>query len=315
MKKFFVLVMSFGVTAFGPAVNVLAASPGNLLVPAYANAKQIQSGPYSTTYFTNDSAASVCEFYKRNGVKFDESGKSGCSAQLLDSVAICHAQDKSHSQAPTDMSNAPEGVSNPPPDTAGIAVTAGETPPAVNSEVMIPEEKDSVFPYLKQEVIKQKVNNQHKHTAPQLLALYNRYRWLDGAFYPSHKTAKGAVPYNHWLVSTTAARIGRPSQVVGSQAINVAGGEAAVAAHVRQLMAEGKTQEAMQLAKRMEPGMEAGQAAGQFMKKEDMKDRWNTWVNVLKKLEAHAYRTKIDISKKPAVWPMRLFPPHSSCLG
>lgn len=129
MKRLFVFVLSFGVTALWPAVHVLASSSTDLLAPLYANAKQIKSGPYSATYFTNDSAASVCAFYKRNGIKFDESGKGGCSVQLLDSVAICHAQDRAHSQAPTDPSKAPRGVSNPPPDTAGITVTAGETPP------------------------------------------------------------------------------------------------------------------------------------------------------------------------------------------
>ena len=315
MKRFFLLVLSFGVAGFWPAAHVLAASPANLLAPAYTNSKQIKSGPYSATFFTNDSAASVCGFYKRNGIKFDESGKGGCSVQLLDSVAICHAQDRAHSQAPTDPSKAPRGVSNPPPETAGITVTAGETPPAVTSNVMIPDEKDSVFPYLKQEVVKQQVSKQNKHTASQLLALYNKYRWLDTAFYPLHKAAKGVEPYNHWLVTTTAARVGHATKVVGGQAVNVAQNEAAVAARVRELMAEGKTQEAMALAKKMRPGMETGAAAGQFMTKEQEKDRWNTWVKVLKKLAAHAYRTKIEISKKPAVWPMRLFPPHSSCLG
>ena len=188
-------------------------------------------------------------------------------------------------------------------------------PPAVSSEIMIPDEKGSAFPYLKQEVMKQQANEQNKHTASQLLTLYNKYRWLDGAFYPLHKTANGVEPYNRWLVSTTAERVGHAAKVVGGPAVNVAQHETAVAVHVRQLMAEGKTQEAMALAKKMRPGMEAGAAAGQFMNKENNKDRWNIWINVLKKLKAHAYRTKIDISKKPAGWPMRLFPPHSSCLG
>ena len=102
---------------------------------------------------------------------------------------------------------------------------------------------------------------------------------------------------------------------MGSKSVDVARNEAVVATHVRELMAEGKTQEAMELAKKMEPGVDAGAAAGQYLDREHNKDRWNTWINVLKKLAAHAYRTKIDISKKPAVWPMRLFPPHSSCLG
>lgn len=315
MKNFLAFALFSGFSAMWLPVYAWAAPAGNLLAPAYSNAKQVQVGSYSVTYLTNDSAASVCAFYKRNGIKLDNSDGDGCSAELLDSVAICHAQDHAHSQAPTELSQAPNGVTNPPPDTAGIAVTAGGIPPAVNSEVMIPDEKDSVFPYLKQEVIKQQANSKNKHTASQLLALYNKYRWLDAAFYPPHKSAKENEPYNHWLVSTTAARVGRATKVVGGQAVNVAQNEAAVAAHVRELMAEGKTQEAMELAKKMEPGVEAGAAAGQFMNKEHNKDRWNTWIEVLKKLKAHAYRTKIDISKKPAVWPMRLFPPHSSCLG
>jgi len=315
MKNFLALVLFSGFSAIWLPVHAWAAPAGNLLAPVYSNAKQVQVGSYSVTYLTNDSAASVCAFYKQNGIKLDHSDGAGCSAVLLDSVAICHAQDKAHNKAPSDMKNAPTGVTAIPPDTVGIVVSTGETPPAVDSEMMIPEEKGSVFPYLKQEAIKQQTNNQNKHTASQLRDLYNKYRWLDTAFYPPHKTAKGNEPYNHWLVSTTAARVGRATKVVGGQAVNVAQNEAAVAEHVRELMAEGKTQEAMALAKKMEPGVEAGAAAGQFMNKEHNKDRWNLWIDVLKKLKAHAYRTRIDISKKPAVWPMRLIPPHSGCLG
>lgn len=296
----------------------LAAGPANsarLVAPAYPHAKLVESGSYSELFLTNDTAGSICEFFKQHGVKLDESNEGGCSAELLNSVAVCHAQDRAHSQAPTDLSNAPEGVTTAPPDTAGVEVTASKTPPPVKSEIYIPVDKYSVFSYLKDEVTKQTALGKTQHTKSQLLALYNKYRWVDSAFYPPHKTAKGAEPYNRWLIEKTSARLGRPMQAANAQVANIAGNEAVLAAQIRQLMTQGKTQEAMQLAKKMEPGMEAGQAVNQRMTKEYKKDRWNTWIDVLKKLKAHAYRTKIDISKKPADWPMRLFPPHSSCLG
>lgn len=306
MKTLNALVLAMGITLMPASVTAGPAAGAELVGPAYPHATLADAGPYSVTYLTNDTLARVSAFYASHRIHLAQQqgdDDTTISAVVMDSRAVCLAESATHRHAPTEMANAPHGVTEFPPDTAGVAVSASKVPPEAKSTLYLMDEH-SVFSYLHQEVMKAQGGGKARHTDSQLLALYNRNRWLDTAFYPPHTTPKGAEPYDRWLIAATAERIRHPTQVVEQKAGSLASSQAAVAAQVRQLMADGKTQEAMQLMQQLEPSMEAGQAAGQFVGKEYRKDRWKTWMDVMKKLQAHAYRTKIVIDRKPGTWPM-----------
>lgn len=148
---------------------------------------------------------------------------------------------------------------------------------------------DMPFGGLKQEVIA------GRHTQQELDAVYSKYHWLVTAFYPMQKTVQGGESYEHWLVKETRARIQAPQAAIGKASTELGKGAAAVGARLQQLIAAGRMQEAQQLAQQMGAVMQGGQQIGNASAVVQQKDHWNEWVDVIKQLAAHAYKTKIIV--------------------
>jgi hypothetical protein len=54
----------------------------------------------------------------------------------------------------------------------------------------------------------------------------------------------------------------------------------------------------------MQATQQAGTASASAIGTAENKDNWNLWLGVLKKIDAHAYRTAIAVDKKPDSWPL-----------
>jgi hypothetical protein len=149
---------------------------------------------------------------------------------------------------------------------------------------------DMPFTGLKQEVLA------GRHSQKELDAVYKKYSWLGRAFYPQHKTSNASVPYNHWLVNKTQRRIQAPQTAVGKTAKQLGEGAGAIATRMQQLIAEGHMEEAQQLSEQMAASIQQGQQIGTASTNLQSKDHWKEWMEVIRKLEAHAYKTKIVIN-------------------
>lgn len=114
----------------------------------------------------------------------------------------------------------------------------------------------------------------NRHTEAELKRVYAQYKHLESAEFPSVRLpGGGAVPYDTWLLKKD------------KQAFEVQPTQAQMQARQQQAMqleAAGKSDEAAQL------------MSGP--------DHWNDWLGFLKKLDAHAYRTRIVIYVDPESW-------------
>ncbi|GEM_PF-6937447 len=148
---------------------------------------------------------------------------------------------------------------------------------------------DMPFKGLKDEVLA------GRHRQQELEALYRKYRWLTAAFYPMKRTVNGVEDYAHWLIARTEARIHKPQQA----AIEAAGqhGEdpAQAQARMQQLIRQGRMDEARKLGEQMAVAMQGAERSGNVVTQLQSRDHWQEWVAVIKKLAAHAYKTKIII--------------------
>ncbi len=297
------LAMSFAAVALGAEAAV--ADTAEPVAPAYPQAVSGGSGPYSLTYLTNDPVSKVSAFYASHRIQLakDKFRAGLYSAVVLDQRAVCLAEKATHKHAPTELANAPKGVTDFPPDTARVTVSGNkEVPPKATSIYQVNVDKTSVFSGLQSETF-----NNH-HTKAEFLNVYNKYRWLEAAYYPQHKTSKGSESYYKWLVATTWAGINAPQEAVNAGAQQMGQGAAAIAARMQKLIAEGHMQEAQKLGEQMSNSMQGMGQVNQAEQTLSQRDHWKQWMAVVKKLVAHAYKTKIVINKKPATWPM-----HNIC--
>lgn len=310
MRALAAMVLAAGVAVVGTAMA--ASSPDiSLVAPAYPHAGLTVPDSYSVIYLTNDPLSRVSAFYATHGIHLARQGNEDntISAVLMDPRAVCLAENATHKHAPSELANAPKGVTEFPPDTAGVTVSASTVPPRATNVILLQmAEQESVFSHLEHQVIMGQETGKSRHTSAELLSLYNKNRWVETAFYPLHKTAHGTEPYDQWLIKTTAERINHPVQVVQGKENAMGNSMSAVGAQFKKLMAEGHTQEALKLAEQMQPAIDTLSAANDYINKEVTKERWKTWTDVLKKLLAHGYRTKIVVSRKPDTWPM-----HNVC--
>lgn len=280
----------------------------SLVAPAYPHAVNTQITPYAVIYLTNDSPAAVRAFYADRHLKL-AAGSSGSSGQsftgvVLDNRGVCLAEEKAGSHAPVEMSNAPKDVTDFPPNSAGVTVIRNKVPPVESAPNQIAFDKTSVFSGLQREIAFK------RHSGSELVNVYNKYRWLESAFYPPHKTAKGSESYYTWLVATTWARINSPQKSAAASGRQMGQSAAAVAARMQKLIAEGRMQEAQQLGQQMAATVQKGQRAAKADQTLQQRDHWQEWMAVIRQLAAHAYKTKIVINTKPANWPM-----HNVCGG
>ena len=310
VKKYAMAMLAAGLAVASTAVAGTS-SDVSLVAPAFPGAGLTEPGPYSVTYLTNEPFSSVRAFYASHGIRLARDGNEDgtFSAVVMDPRAVCMAENATHRHAPSELANAPKGVTELPPDTAGVTVKVSVVPPRATNAIQLQmAEKESVFSHMAQQVVMQPGAGESQHTSAELLSLYNKNRWVETAFYPLHKTAHGAEPYDQWLIKTTAERIHHPVQVVQGKEKDMGKSMDAVGAQVQKLMAEGRTQEALKLAEKMQPAMDTMDAANSYVGKQITRDRWKTWTGVLEKLRAHGYRTKIVVSRKPGTWPM-----HNVC--
>lgn len=154
---------------------------------------------------------------------------------------------------------------------------------------------DLPFGGLKQEVLA------GHHSQKELETVYKKYHLLSKAFYPLHKTGKGTETYNRWLVDQTWAQIKTSGRASTRKALGAGENAAELARKMQQLVHQGRMQEAQILAQQMTAAQQRGMTAGAKMQVARNQDHWNEWLGVLKKLQAHAYRTKITIDRASRV--------------
>lgn len=141
------------------------------------------------------------------------------------------------------------------------------------------------------------MSGQHGHTKQQLLAVYARYKHLETDWYPTVKTADGVTSYDRWLLARQRAELSTPI-AHGGQSMDVS----ALAARVQAAAAAGDTRQLQALSHQMQAAMQAQQGTGSGTTGSILKDRWDFWLAFLKKLDAHAYRTRIRINTLPKTW-------------
>lgn len=188
----------------------------------------------------------------------------------------------------------------PPPDSAGEAMLAqsgfytqaqleaaqaklmAQVHAEEGTEGLDPEKMDSVshmsdiFDGLKDEVASR------KHSEDELLRLHARYAQLETAVYP-YVIEKGSTltSYDRWLLQRRKAKLAKSTGMTGKE-------KQELADRLQRLYAAGKFDEAKKLSDRVA-------ARGNV-------DRWSYWVDFLKDLDAHAYRTRITIDVDPRSW-------------
>lgn len=152
---------------------------------------------------------------------------------------------------------------------------------------------DLPFKGLKEEVLA------GRHSQQELEALYEGYRWLPMAFYPMKRTANGVEDYAHWLVARTEARIHARQRAAvaaaGRRGEDSAQTEARIEQRMQQLIQHGRMGEARKLAERMASAIQGSRPGDAVAMQLRSRDHWQEWVTVLKRLAAHAYKTKIVI--------------------
>jgi len=141
------------------------------------------------------------------------------------------------------------------------------------------------------------------HTKKELLAVYAKYRHLETAWYPTIKQADGTlISYDRLLLKKYKDKLS--AQVHGAAQAPLAAGRdlEALARQAQAAAAAGRTDELQALGGRMQTTQEAAAPGVQHLQDVETADRWQYWVGFLKKLDAHAYRTRIWINTRPGTW-------------
>lgn len=296
-------ILAAGVCAAAIAFAV-PADAGALVAPVYAGAQHISDTGFSALYFTKDASPKVRGFYGSHGLKLSNAGAlrpvpralsalppkndGSLGADLKSYKQICNEVAGVYGHTPHSMVDGPE--------TAGVVI-AWRTPP---KRVDLTPDKDSVFSGFMNEV------NFQRHSRAQYTALFKQYGWLETAYYPKH----GHERYDHWLVNRTWAKLQAPQQAGAAGAEAEAGNMQAMAQRMQMLARQGKMQQAQALAMKMQTAQQAGMASASKIGAAQNKDDWNLWLGVLKKVEAHAYRTAIAVDKTPPSWPLLPYCPN-----
>ncbi len=292
--------------AAGAALALALAAPawaGALVAPVYPGAQHIRDTGFSALYFSKDAASKVRGFYGGHGLKLTDAGalrpvpralsalpKSDGSvgADLKSYKQICQEVAGVYGHTPHSMVDGPE--------TAGVVV-AWRTAP---KQVDLSPDKQSVFSGFMNEV------NMGRHSRADYAALFKRYGWLETAYFPDH----GKTRYDRWLVNKTWAKLQAPQQAGAAGAQASAARMEAMARKMQALVAQGHMQEAQALAAKMQGVQQGASASASAMGAAQSADNWALWLGVLKKVEAHAYRTAIAVDKSPSAWPLLPYCPN-----
>ncbi|MEJ2346413.1 MAG: hypothetical protein P8076_11050 [Gammaproteobacteria bacterium] len=155
-----------------------------------------------------------------------------------------------------------------------------------------------LFEGLREEV----AGEQHGHTKQDLIAVYEKYKHLETAWYPTVKTADGLESYDRWLLARDKARLNAKRQKAAAPTVAASADMSALAARIQAAAAAGRMDEVRALGARMRGAMATQQGASNRAKAVVLADHWDYWLAFLKDLDAHAYRTRIWINTAPASW-------------
>ena len=133
------------------------------------------------------------------------------------------------------------------------------------------------------------LGGRYGHTKQQLLAVYAKYKHLETAWYPSVKSGNGLIGYDRWLLARERQQSARQNSA-GS------GDMQALAARMQAAAAAGRMDEMEALSQQAQQGGSMSTTSTLFH------DQWDHWLAILKKLDAHAYRTRIVINTQPKSW-------------
>ncbi len=133
------------------------------------------------------------------------------------------------------------------------------------------------------------LGGRYGHTKQQLLAVYAKYKHLETSWYPTVKSSDGLVSYDRWLLA-------RERQQAAQQDSAGSGDMRALAARIQAAAAAGRMDEVEALSQQAQQGGSTPASATL------LHDQWDHWLAVLKKLDAHAYRTRIEINTQPKSW-------------
>lgn len=142
----------------------------------------------------------------------------------------------------------------------------------------------------------------HGHTKQDLLKLYAKYKHLETAWYPTVKTANGSESYDRWLLERDRAELKAQAQAGGAPARADASNMQALSARIQAAAAAGRMDEVQRLSMQMRRGMAGAQANASGTRQTAVKDQWLFWLDFLKDLDAHAYRTRIWVNTRPSSW-------------
>lgn len=141
------------------------------------------------------------------------------------------------------------------------------------------------------------------HTEKELLALYAKYRHLETAWYPTVKQPDGTrISYDRLLLKQYKDKLS--AKIHGAAQAPLAAGRdlEALARRARAAAAAGRMDEMQAIGGHMQVTQEGAAPGAQHLQDVDTADRWQYWIGFLKKLDAHAYRTRIWINTKPGTW-------------
>lgn len=136
----------------------------------------------------------------------------------------------------------------------------------------------SLFEGLRQEVLTR------RHSQDELLAVHDKYQHLDAAVFPHVREGQKLVSYDQWLLA-------RKNETLRAQPMTDKDREQA-AKKLEALYMAGKVEEAMKLSEELVAGTST--------------DYWNDWLDFLKDLDTHAYKTRIVIDVDPRSWGRKL---------
>lgn len=145
---------------------------------------------------------------------------------------------------------------------------------------------DELFDVLKDEAL----SGRFGHTKKQLLEVYAKYKHLERDWYPAVKTDNSVTSYDRLQIAGE-----RQASAKGAQ--EARGNMEALAARIQAALAAGRMDEVQALSAQMQKG--ASQQGGSLPQNQD---QWDHWLGVLKKLDAHAYSTRISINTQPKSW-------------
>ena len=138
-------------------------------------------------------------------------------------------------------------------------------------------EEERLFSGMEDDMLNSQMAGTSKHSSADLNKLKQRYLFLTKRWYPGFDVDEKL----HGCKNMRSQNM---------EGIESARDPDAMAAQIQQLVAQGKFDEATQMA-------QAGAQSGMAEQNESMRDNWDDWVGCLDDIDSHSYRTKIMIWK------------------